>query len=130
MNRFKLFLVSASMFVLPLAVTHAQLTTTTGGNAGPFTDTLKNIGEIINNILVPLLLTLGFLMFVWGMFKFFIVGGADEDARNSGKSLMIYAVLAFVLIISFWGLINFLSSSIGLEGKTLDNVPTANFITP
>lgn len=129
MNRFKLFLVSASMFVLPLAVTHAQITAGPAGNAGPFSDMLANIAQIIDTILVPLLLTLGFLMFVWGMFKFFIVGGADEEARASGKSLMIYAVLAFVLIVSFWGLINFLSTSIGLEGETLNDLPSA-IVTP
>jgi hypothetical protein len=47
-------------------------------------------------------------------------GGADEAKRESGKQLMIYATLGFVLIIIFWGVINFVVSSIGLENENID----------
>ena len=57
------------------------------------------------------------------MFKFFIVGGANDDAKEQGKSLMIYATLGFLLIIVFWGVVNLLANSTGLEGDTLDNIP-------
>lgn len=129
MQRFKLFLASASLFALPLAFTNAQgFVNSTDGSAGGFTDLMLNIGAFINTYLIPFVLMIGFVVFVWGMFKYFIAGAADEEARGNGKSLMIYAVLAFVLILSFWGLINFLTSSVGLEGQTLLNTPSAEVV--
>lgn len=135
MQRFKLFLTSASLFALPLAFTHAQLISGSGagdvsGDAGGVTALIQTIIGIIDTFIIPLILILGFVVFVWGMFKFFIVGAADEEARSSGKNLIIYSLLAFVLIISFWGLINFLSDSLGLEGEIIDadKIPSVNII--
>jgi hypothetical protein len=62
-------------------------------------------------------------VFVFGMFQFFIAGGANDDKKEQGKSLMIYATLGFVLIIIFWGIVNLLAGSTGLEGETADDVP-------
>ncbi len=99
----------------------AQIATTGGG--GNFEKLLKNILEFTNDVLIPFIIGIGFLVFVYGMFKYFIAGGADEGKREEGKSLMIYATLGFVLIIVFWGIVNLLTSSTGLEGDALDDVP-------
>ena len=85
----------------------------TGGNFGSL---LVNILNFANNTLIPFIIGIGFLVFVWGMFQFFIAGGANDDAKEKGKSLMIYATLGFVLIIVFWGVINLVASSTGLQG--------------
>jgi hypothetical protein len=61
------------------------------------------------------------------MFQFFIAGGANEEKKEQGKSLMIYATLGFVLIIIFWGIVNLLTESTGLGGASIDNIPT---VTP
>ena len=64
------------------------------------------------------------------MFQYFIAGGANDEAKEKGKSLMIYAVLGFVLIIVFWGIINLIANSTGLEGETADNVPVTGITLP
>ena len=92
-------------------------------NAGAFEDLLANILTFSNDVLIPFIIGIGFLVFVWGMFKFFILGGANDEKKEQGKSLMIYATLGFVLIVVFWGIINLLASSTGLGGKTIDNTP-------
>lgn len=115
---------TAALLALPAAITHAQTgIATTGGGGGAFETLLKNILSFTNTVLIPFIIGIGFLVFVYGMFKYFIAGGADEDKRESGKSLMIYATLGFVLIIVFWGIVNLLTSSTGLQGKTLLNTP-------
>jgi len=50
------------------------------------------------------------------MFQYFIVGGASDDQKEKGKNLAIYSVLAFVLVIVFWGIINLIAGTIGLGG--------------
>jgi uncharacterized membrane protein YidH (DUF202 family) len=93
-------------------------------DAGPFQDLLINILDFSNDVLIPFIIGIGFLFFVWGIFKFFIFGGANEEAKESGKSLIIWATIGFVLIIVFWGVVNLLSESTGLANSELQNIPT------
>jgi len=104
-------------------VVFGQNTIPTGG--GEFGTLLRNIITFINGILIPFILGIGFLVFVWGMFRYFIAGGANDEAKEQGKSLMIYATLGFVLIIIFWGVVNLVAQSTGLENATLDSIPYA-----
>jgi hypothetical protein len=82
----------------------------------------------VNTYLIPLVMALAFLAFIWGMFQYFIVGGGNDEAKEKGKSLMIWATLGFVMIIILWGLVNFIATSIGLEGETIaiPSAPTGN----
>ena len=95
----------------------------TGGRFGTL---LRNILEFANNILIPFIIGIGFLVFVYGMFLYFVVGGADEGKQKQGKSLLIYATLAFVLIIVFWGIVNLLANSTGFGGETFDRGQVRN----
>lgn len=91
-----------------------------------FKDFLSEILEFINETLIPFIIGIGFLVFVWGMFKYFIYGGANDDEKEKGKSLMIWATLGFVLIVIFWGVVNLLASSTGLDkdsDRGLETIP-------
>ena len=74
------------------------------------------IGGFIDNILIPLLFTLALLFFVYGMFRYFILGGASDDNRATGRKIMWWSILGFVLMVSIWGIVNIISS--GLFGNT------------
>jgi hypothetical protein len=126
---------TASLAVLVMTPLFASAQLPKGGvidaNGGAFGDLLINILGFSNNVLIPFILGIGFLVFVWGMFKFFIYGGADDEAKTSGKSLMVWATLGFVLIIVFWGVVNLIATSTGLDDDGgLDAVPSAQGITP
>ncbi len=121
-NTLKLFITSTALSLLPLMAS-AQVIAPEGGAFGTL---LRNILGFTNTIIIPFILGIGFLVFVWGMFKFFIYGGADEDAKASGKSLMVYATLGFVLIIVFWGVVNLVATSTGLDEGTAATAPTYN----
>ncbi len=114
---------SAVIFATPLLALAAFEPT-----GGAFGKLLTNILGFTNGTLIPFVIGIGFLVFVFGMFRYFIAGGANDEAKASGKSLMIYATLGFVLIIVFWGVINLLSSSTGLDKETLDGIPKVNTI--
>jgi hypothetical protein len=84
---------------------------------------VSNIMLFMNNILVPFVFAFAFLVFIWGMFKAFILGGSDEAAQSQGKSLMLYALIGFVVMISLWGIVNLLVSSFGF-GSAVPTLPT------
>jgi hypothetical protein len=123
MKRILYTLGGATLFAIPSIVSLRAAGIVDGTDGGAFGDLLGNILAFGNTVLIPFIIGIGFLFFVWGMFLYFIAGGHDEEKQKSGKQLMIYATLGFVLIIIFWGLVNFLASSIGLEGKTLEDIP-------
>jgi hypothetical protein len=106
----------ALLLCLP-AVTLAQGFDPSGGQFGAL---LNNILGFISRVLIPFILGIGFLFFVWGMFLYFIKGGADDEAKEKGKSLIIYALAGFVLIFIFWGLVRLLAVSTGFNQQTLD----------
>lgn len=100
---------------------------TAGG--GSFQFLLSNILIFTNNVLIPFILGIGFLVFVYGMFYYFIAGGANDEKKEQGKSLAIYAILGFVLIIIFWGIINLIAVSTGLIRNQAEN-KNYGFTTP
>lgn len=112
----------ATLSLLTPLLAFAQQFDADGGEFGEF---LRNVLGFINGVLIPFILGIGFLFFVWGMFKFFILGGANDDEKEKGKSLMVYATLGFVLIIIFWGVVNLIANATGFEGRDLENIPTA-----
>jgi hypothetical protein len=71
--------------------------------------------SFLNGIVIPFMLGMAFLVFVINVFRFFILGGANPDSQEKAKQLAVYGVGAFVFIIIFWGVVNLLTSSFGLQ---------------
>ncbi len=100
-----------------------------GGTGGEIGGAMDDILRFIDSVVIPFILSIGFLLFVWGMFQYFIRGGANEEAKESGKSLIMYAIAGYVVILAFWGIINILTSGLGLEqglNYTPEVIPTGN----
>jgi hypothetical protein len=108
------------MAVSPLLAAAQVLNDGTGGEIGNFSVTILGF---IQEVIIPFILSIGFLVFVWGMFQYFIRGGANDEAKESGKSLIMYAVAGFVMILAFWGIVNILSNGIGLAGQQDEITP-------
>lgn len=71
----------------------------------------------LNAVFIPFLLGIGFLFFVWNAIRYFVIEGGNEGAREDAKNLALYSVLAFVVIVIFWGVVNMLVNSIGLQDE-------------
>ena len=79
---------------------------------------------LIQTYLIPLVFALALLLFFWGMFRFFIYGGHDDEERKKGKSLMIWAVVGFVMMVSIWGIVRLITSGLGLNENNAPPIPT------
>jgi hypothetical protein len=75
-----------------------------------------NLLTFFNTALIPFLFGLAFLIFAYNVIKYFVVGGNNKDAQETAKSVAVYSVLAFVFLTVFWGIVNMLTTSTGLEG--------------
>lgn len=73
------------------------------------------ISGVINNILVPVLIAIAFLVFVWGIYKAFIQNAASESEKGEGRKFAMWGVIGFVLIFSLWGLVNIVRQTLNFE---------------
>lgn len=64
-----------------------------------------------------LILAAAVVYFLWNVFKFVMAAG-DEEKRKEGQSGIIYGVIGIAVMVSIWGLVNFLTSSAKLDVTT------------
>lgn len=83
-------------------------------------DVATSILDFINNILVPLVFAIAFLVFIWGVFKTLIAKGDDEDSRKAGRQLMLWGIIAFFVMVSVWGFVNILVGTFNLDSDIGD----------
>jgi succinate dehydrogenase/fumarate reductase cytochrome b subunit len=115
------YLLACTLLLLP-AVTFAQ-----SGN-GSLQGLLTGILGFINAVLIPFVLGIAFLIFLINAVRFFVIGGNNTESQENARSLALYGVGAFVLILSLWGMVNFLADGFGFnneEAPTADYVPDA-----
>ncbi len=99
----------SAAFAVPL-VSFAQTASVTNiSGVGTF------IINTINNIIVPVLFAVAFIVFVWGAFNTFILGANSEEVKEKGKNLMLWGLIGFFVMISVWGLVNILTGSVALN---------------
>lgn len=85
---------------------------------------LGGIIDFINGVLVYLVFSLAFIFFLWGVFKYFIAGGANDESREEGKKFISWGIVAFAVMISVWGLVNILVNTFGFGGASRPCLPT------
>ena len=84
---------------------------------------LATIAGFIFGPLLTFLLALAFIAFAWGVIKYFI-SDAEGD-KGAAKSLMLWGILGFVLILILFGAVNLLVDFTGLGEDELQSLPTA-----
>lgn len=89
------------------------------GNVESFVDT---IGDLINT-LIPIVFALALLFFLWGLAKYIFAAG-NEEAKESGKRIMIWGIIALFIMASVWGIVAFLQDLFGVDQTTID-IPQA-----
>ncbi|MDB5265767.1 MAG: seg [Parcubacteria group bacterium] len=78
-------------------------------------DLASFIINLINNVATPLIFALAFIVFIWGIFQYFILGGHDDSKKKLGRSLMIWGIVGFALMLSVWGLVHILTGTLNLN---------------
>ncbi len=94
------------------------------GSGGPFMCGASNICQvastilyIINNVLVPVLFAVAFIVFLYGIVLKYIFSQGDPGKVAEGHKLLLWGLIAFVVMISLWGLVNVVANTFGLAGS-------------
>ena len=97
---------------------------------GEVNNFLGDVSSFINGTLIPLVFAVALLVFIYGVFKYFILGGGDESKREEGRNLMLYAIIGFVVMVSIFGIVNLIAGGLGFSDdediQNIPNVPTNN----
>jgi len=91
-------------------------------------DFLILIIKIIDSYLVPLIFAVAFVVFLYGIYSYFIAGAGNDEKRETGRKYALYGIFGFVIIIAIWGIVNLLISSLGFDTKSRPPIP--GFGTP
>ena len=83
---------------------------------------LSGILDFLGNAVVPVLLAVAILIFLWNITRYFIIGCANEESQEKARSLAIWGILAFVIIIAVWGIVNIVTETFGISGGS-DPIP-------
>ena len=90
------------------------------GNLGTLNRTLL---EFLNGA-IKVLVALTVLVFIFGVIRYIAAGG-DPQATKNARSLILWAVIGFALILGIWGVARFFLVGIfGSESTQIPDVPT------
>ncbi len=118
MKNFKLKTIITSLFFIPF-LSYAQQTKDLRGLAGVITDYIQ--------IAIYLILSLAVLMFVYNVYKYFISGSDDVTAKKEAGLYVMWSVIGFFVMLSFWGLVNILMNSFKLDNNLPPNTIFGSF---
>ena len=79
-----------------------------------FKDFVTSVIGVMNSIAIPLIFAFTFCVFVYGVFKYFILNGGSDESRQEGRQFVIWGILGLVMLFSVWGVVNILLSTLGL----------------
>lgn len=99
-------------FALP-ALAFAQ----TSSSIGSLQDAGQWIIDFINSTAVPVVFALAFIVFIFGVFQYFILGRGDEAKAQQGRSLMLWGIIGFFVMVAVWGLVNILLGTFNLDSS-------------
>ena len=82
------------------------------------------IGDILN-IIVPILIALGVVYFIWGVITYVI--SSDEEAKKAGRNRIIFGIIGLAVIIGLWGLVRILTNTFGVSNTGTITYPTVEY---
>jgi len=74
---------------------------------------IQKIGAIFN-LVIPFLITLALIYFLYGVARY-IMNQGDEEARKNARNVMIHGIIALFVIVSVWGLVAVLNTTFGIQ---------------
>lgn len=114
-----------ALTLLSLLIPGSVLAAGTGAlNTAPIQNLSNSIIGLINNVVVPFIFAVAFLVFIWGVYNYFILGGANEEKRSEGAKFVLSAIIGFAAMITIWGLVFIVVGTFpGLGGQQRPALP-------
>ena len=85
-------------------------------------DLVKSIGRLVE-LALPIVVGIALLAFFWGLVKFIFAAG-DETAKDKGKRIMLWGLIALFVMVAVWGLVKFIANALEIDTGGTIEVPT------
>lgn len=111
MNKIKFILGSllGGLSLLP-ALAFAQRNFVADRGVSGFLTTLDDLMRYV----VPILIGLAVIVFLWGVLTFVFNAGNDEK-RTGGRMMMLWGIIGIAVMVSVWGLVGFVQNTFGVQ---------------
>lgn len=76
-----------------------------------FKEVVQNILDLIN-VLVPLVIAITFAVVMWKVIDAWVIHSDDPGKRSDGQMAVIVGVVAVVVMLLVWGLVDIVASSV------------------
>lgn len=77
---------------------------------------LKRINDQVLNPLIVLMFTAALVLFVFGLYKFFGPAGKQgSESINDGKRHLLWGIVGMAIMVSVFGIMNFITSTLGVS---------------
>jgi len=92
------------------------------------------IGQLIRsalnvlNLLVPFVIGLALVLFLYGVVRYALAGSAED--KSSARKVMLWGIIALFVMVSVWGLVNLLRDALGISTNpniSAPSVPNSDF---
>lgn len=75
-------------------------------------DLIDTFLSIINEVLIPVLLTVMLAVIIWKVVEMLLLHPGDEQMRSNGKRVIVISIIVMTIILSIWGIVSLIRSSI------------------
>jgi hypothetical protein len=83
---------------------------------------IMNMVDSILGIVLPTLMVIATIVFIWGIIMFITAAGSD-DKRKEGKNLMIWGVIGLFVMVAMWGLVQVIGNTFGVGQDRIPRRP-------
>ncbi len=102
------------MSIIPVAEAATQITSVT--------TLIQFLTELLSDGILPLLIGLAVVGFVYGIIKYFL-NPDNEEKRKNGKDFMTWGLIALFVMVSFWGIINIFQNTLTSDVSNTSKIP-------
>ena len=98
----------------------------------PFSGFARTLGDILNpttgtipqilNIVIPILMVIATIVFIWGIISYILSAGSDERKKEA-KNLIIWGLIGLFVIVAMWGLVTVIGSTFGVSETVIPGAP-------
>ncbi|HEY4502607.1 MAG TPA: hypothetical protein VJH21_02125 [Candidatus Paceibacterota bacterium] len=80
------------------------------GAGSTFRSFVNDLVNFFNTALVPFIFAISLLVFLWGIFQYVIY--PSEEKKTEGKQIILWGLISFFVMLSVWGIVNLVHSSL------------------
>lgn len=88
---------------------------------------IEKINIILGKI-IPLIITLALIYFLWGVVQYIKAAG-DPKSAEQGRNVMLGGVIALAVMLGVWGLVNIVADTFGVKIDGTSSVKTPSLPT-